>query len=377
MRIALLTDGIFPYAVGGMQKNSFHVARQLARNKHTVYLFHCNESSYDASRLEFFTDEEKKYIRPFLIPFPHKRYFPLHYIVESRLYSEAIYNALTPLLPETDFIIAKGFCAWELLKHKQRNTPPIAVHFHGMEMFQHIPSFKTTLSSYFLRPIVIQNLRQADYAISYGGKITEIFRRLLPPEKIWEVPGCVESGWLTDAVKPAGDTVKFIFLGRYERRKGIQELNKALKLLLADNNFSFNFIGDIPDKFKITSPLLHYYGKLTNEQEIKKLLSNNDVLVSPSFAEGMPVAIMEAMAQGLSIIATDAGSVSTLVDGSNGWLLPYPSPGLIEMAMRNAIKEKNNLQAKKESSVKKIKDNFLVESSANMLIELMQQHIKT
>src|SRR6202044_1787021 len=114
--------------------------------------------------------------------------------------------------------------------------------------------------------------------------------------------------------KPVGNKLKFVFVGRFERRKGIPELNKAIEQLLPNDNFTFDFIGDIPSEFRLNSPILTYHGKLSSETEIKKILSQCDVLVSPSYAEGMPISIMEAMAQGLAVIATDVGSVSTLVN---------------------------------------------------------------
>ncbi len=378
MRIALLTDGIFPYLVGGMQKHSYHLAKHLAKNGHTVYLFHCHGADKDSSKLELFTEDEKKNIRTFLIPFPKKSYYPLHYITESRLYSKAIYNALLPLLPETDFVFAQGFCAWELLNRKQANTPPVVVHFHGLEMYQPIPSVKSRIAAYFMKNAVYANLVNTDYTISFGGKITTILKELVPHEKIWEVPGGIEDNWLTTTIKPVGDKVRFVYLGRYERRKGIPELNETLKKLSTESAypFEFTFIGDIPDEHKLKSPSIFYKGSISNENEIKSLLSQNDILVSPSYAEGMPISIMEATAQGLAIIATDVGSVSTLVNTNNGWLLPTPFPEVIALAMRSAIRDKASLQTKKENSVKKIKEGFLLDTSANELIRLMEQHRK-
>src|SRR6185312_10951214 len=272
MKIALLTDGVYPYVVGGMQKYSFHLARQLAQANHTVYLFHCNESSFDASKLEFFTEAERKNIQSFVIPFPHKSYFPLHYISESRDYSKAIYQQLKPLLKDIDFVFAQGFCAWELLKNKQAGYPPVAVHFHGFEMFQNIPSLKAKVSAYFLRNAVKENLRLADYTISFGGKISEIIKQFVPAEKIWEIPGGIEESWLVSDIKPIGEKLKFVFTGRFERRKGIPELNEAIKQLLPNDNFTFDFIGDIPAEYQMASPLLRYNGKLSSEEEVRKIV---------------------------------------------------------------------------------------------------------
>jgi len=375
MKIALLTDGIFPYVVGGMQKHSYHLLRQLVKNNHTVYLFHCSESSYDATKLELFSEKEKKNIHSCLIPFPHKNYFPLHYIYESRDYSKTIYEKLKPLLKDIDFVFAQGFCAWELLKNKQTGYPPVAIHFHGFEMFQNIPSFKAKLSAYFLRNAVKENLSLSDYAISYGGAITSILKELVPAEKIWEIPAGIENSWLTDNISPVNGKVKFLFVGRYERRKGIQELNQAIKQLLPENNFTFDFIGNIPTEYQITSPLLCYHGKLSSEEEIKKIIRTGDVLICPSYAEGMPNVILEAMAMGLAIIATDVGAVSVMVNSENGWLLDGPDPQLITNAMQQAIKEAGGLTAKKEASVIRIKNSFLIDSVTAQLVTRMQQCI--
>lgn len=378
MRIALLTDGIFPYVIGGMQKHSYHLAKQLAKNGNTVYLFHCHDANKDSSKLELFTEEERKNIRSFVIPFPHKGYYPLHYISESKQYSKAIYKALLPLLPETDFVFAQGFCAWEFLHKKQANTPPVVVHFHGLEMYQAIPGFKAKLSSYFLRNAVYDNLFNTDYTVSFGGKLTTTLKDLMPIEKIWEVPGGIENKWLADVAKPIGDKIRFAFLGRFERRKGVQELNEVLRKLLTEKNldFEFTFIGDIPEDHKIDAPNIYYKGKIEVEDEIQYLLSQSDVLVVPSHAEGMPIAIMEAMAQGLAIIATEVGAVSKLVGADNGWLLPTTYPEVIAVAMRSAIKDKAAVQIKKARSINKIKEGFLLETSVNELIRLMEQHRK-
>ena len=60
MRIALLTDGIFPYVIGGMQKHSFYLAKYFIKNKIYIDLYHTNQSQYDISKLEFFSEEIKR-----------------------------------------------------------------------------------------------------------------------------------------------------------------------------------------------------------------------------------------------------------------------------------------------------------------------------
>lgn len=380
MRIALLTDGIFPYVIGGMQKHSYFLAKELARLGHTVNLFHCTESGFEASKPECFSEEERKFIIPHLVPFPRKPYFPFHYILESYRYSEFIYKELKPLLPLTDFVFAQGFCAWALLKEKhhtriQEDIPPVAVHFHGFEMFQHIPSFKAAIARYPLQLAVLKNIRKADYSISYGGKITDIIRKADNKIKIWEIPAGVESKWLNQSLTASvkGKT-RFVFVGRFERRKGIKELNKAINELLQkydQSNFSIDFIGEMPANQRISHHAVTYHGKISSEVEIRQILSACDVLICPSYAEGMPNVILEAMACGLAIIATDVGAVNQMVDAHNGWLIENPTPALIARAMLNAMAE-TNLAEKKKTSIERIRKQFLIEDVTRLLVEKIE-----
>ena len=70
MRVALITDGIWPYVLGGMQKHSFYLCKYLAQNKINIDLVHFNASTYEIDKLEFFTDEEKRYINSIIVNFP-------------------------------------------------------------------------------------------------------------------------------------------------------------------------------------------------------------------------------------------------------------------------------------------------------------------
>jgi glycosyltransferase involved in cell wall biosynthesis len=101
-----------------------------------------------------------------------------------------------------------------------------------------------------------------------------------------------------------------------------------------------------------------YHGAIRDEGKLKALLRSCDVLVCPSWSEGMPTVIMEAMASGLAVIATDVGAVRQQV-GENGWLLPKPVPSAIrsalEAAMRSAPEE---LAAMKQRSLAKVRERF-------------------
>ena len=64
-----------------------------------------------------------------------------------------------------------------------------------------------------------------------------------------------------------------------------------------------------------------------SQAEVREYLQKTDVFVLPSFAEGVPVSLMEAMAVGVPVVTTQVGGVSELVDnGVTGYIVPPGDP---------------------------------------------------
>jgi glycosyltransferase involved in cell wall biosynthesis len=376
MRVSLLTDGIFPYVIGGMQKHSYYLAKYLAASGVQVDLYHTNQSKYDIEKLELFSAEEKKNIRSFVVSFPQAGKLPGHYIKASYSYSEKIFEVLKAQAP-TDFIYAKGFSAWKLLEEKQKgfSSAPVGVNFHGYEMFQPAPDLKSRLAAKFiLRKPVQYNMRHAGYLFSYGGKITNLLKTLgVPDNKIIEIPTGIEESWLNRAPLQTHTPRKFVFVGRYERRKGIEELTAALKIMNGTPDFEFHFIGPIPEDKRLESSQIIYHGPITDTSRMQQLLRSCDVLVCPSHSEGMPNVILEAMASGLAIIATDVGAVQKMVRPENGVFIEAGDSKSVMagISFMCSLPEKELLR-KKEASIQLVENEFLWTAIARQTITAIQ-----
>lgn len=363
MHIALITDGIYPYVLGGMQKHSFYLAKYFAKNNIHVDLIHYNQSSYNIDALELFSEEEKQYIHPIVIHFPDSVKFPGHYIYRSYLYSCLAFESIKNQLSKYDFIYTKGFAGWKLIteKHKKNiECCAIGVKFHGYEMFQIAPEAKAKFQQFLLRPFVKKISQQADVVFSYGGKITDIIKSIgVNPKQIIEIPSGVEKSFISSTIASHHETCrKFVFLGRAERRKGIIELNEVLQDLITEKYlFKFEFIGPIPDSMKIKHDYIVYHGEIRDAQKIKNILSQNDVLVCPSWSEGFPNVILEGMASGLAIIATDVGAVSAMVSNDNGYLIEPANKLQLETALKSAM-DATDLNLKKEKSLQLVESVF-------------------
>lgn len=261
-KISLLTDGIYPHIMGGMQKHSYYLAKYLARTGVKVDVFHTiPEGKPLPAYPEGFNEEELQNLQFFPIHFPKPGKYPGHYIRESYIYSKRVYNEFRQQ-PKPDFVYIQGFSGCEYLKRKdtkmQRKKGKVfsGINFHGVEMFQKAPSLRVKLEHLLLRPWVKWNLRHADIIFSLGGKLTPIQEKLaVPRNKVIELPIGITNDWLIkDIPAPPGKLRKFVFIGRYERRKGIEELHSVLQQLMKENqHFEFHFIGPIPQSKRLNS----------------------------------------------------------------------------------------------------------------------------
>ncbi|HXC04053.1 MAG TPA: glycosyltransferase family 4 protein [Bacteroidia bacterium] len=360
MKLALLTDGIFPYVIGGMQKHSYCLARYLAREKVYIDLYHCIPSGA-GNKGALFTPEEERYIRLIPVDFPEKGFLPGHYLHESFAYSTRIWEAFQKNDP-VDYVYAKGFTAWKMLdaKSKGARLPPIGVNFHGYEMFQQAASLRSRMEQYLLKGPVRYSMKQADHLFSYGGKITELLLALgVERQKIIQIPGGIEKEWVVETPSRPGSVRRFIFAGRYERRKGIEELTRVLDEW-SGPEIQFVFAGPIPASGRIKRSWINYEGRIDTSDRMKILMRSSDILVCPSHSEGMPNVILEGMASGLAIVASDVGAVREMVEAENGWLTEAGNRMSLQKAMQEAAGlDTESLFQKRVCSVKRVREHFL------------------
>ncbi|MEJ8801768.1 glycosyltransferase family 4 protein [Pontibacter sp. H249] len=360
MKIALLTDGVYPYVMGGIQKHSYYLAKSLVRHGIYIDLYHTGPAEADTYQLHGFTDSELTYIKPIYISFPSITRFPGHYLFKSYIYSRSIYQELTKR-EKVDLIYCQGLTGWYLIK-QSGSMPIILANLHGLNMYQYSASIKAKLEDWMLRLATNSILKKSNYVVSLGGKLSHLLEVIgVNRSKIVEQPIGIGANWLIEKVNinfESQSNRRFVFVGRYDKVKGIDLLSNILTDLEVDN-FEFYFIGPIPEEKQLKQNNIKYLGLIKDEQEIKTLLRSVDVLVCPSYSEGMPTVILEAMASGLAIIASDVGAVGTMVSSENGWLIPVAD----KIALREAIQEAINLNEsilskKKEKSWKLVKDHY-------------------
>ena len=364
MKVALITDGIWPNIIGGIQRHSFYLCKYLAQSGVKVDLYHTAKNKEHIKDIaELFTKEELVNISSFLITYPKGMYFPGHYLRDSYNYSKNIFNILQPEYASYDIIYIQGFSGWYLLKHRLKNLPlqPVfVINLHGLEVFQRPSSLRNSLEHYMFRPFAKKQLRRADYVQSLGGKLTQIIRSIgIPGQKIIVTGIAVEGKWLRD-IPVEGNRKTFVFVGRYEERKGIAVLNSALQILISEaRNFTFHFVGPIPREHQIVHKNVVYHGLAENNDAIISVLDQSDFLVVPSYSEGMPTVILEGMARGCGIIASDVGATQELVSSENGYLLEPGNSKVLYNALKSALDlDESSIRNIKNASIAKVKEKY-------------------
>ncbi|MGQ4832781.1 MAG: glycosyltransferase family 4 protein [Candidatus Asgardarchaeia archaeon] len=124
------------------------------------------------------------------------------------------------------------------------------------------------------------------------------------------------------------DKVKFLYVGRFDKEKGIEVLLKVIPKLIAKSKaFEFYFVGHGQYEGEIKK-LAHMYKEVkyvgfVDNKEMPKWYNETDVLVLPSLTEGMPAVILEAMACKRLVVASSVGSIPFLLKNGNfGLLVP-------------------------------------------------------
>lgn len=167
-----------------------------------------------------------------------------------------------------------------------------------------------------------------------------------------------------------------IFIGNLIRTKGIYELVEALALL-KDPTVQLHLVGDGPERtglMQLAATLgvtaqLTLHGRLPHDA-IGTLLQHAQLLVLPSYQEGVPNVIMEALACGLPVVATAVGGIPEIVNQQSGVLLGDHQPASIAEGIKQAWQQQWDGNAIRQSIC-----HFTWQANSLQLATLLEQGV--
>lgn len=163
--------------------------------------------------------------------------------------------------------------------------------------------------------------------------------------KIHMVHCGLDAKFLGSSASPPVANRRLLNIGRICEQKGQLLLIEAVARLAEEGQqFELTIVGDGPMRGEVEQ-LIEKHGLQDHvvlagwqtSQQVHDLLLRCQTMVLPSFAEGLPVVIMESLALQRPVITTYIAGIPELVDEQCGWLVPAGSVDALVMAMRDAL----------------------------------------
>ncbi len=153
--------------------------------------------------------------------------------------------------------------------------------------------------------------------------------------------------------------------GRLSPEKGFDQLVEAARLIQRqDRDIGFVHFGDGPLREKVTGQiaaagLQDCFLLAGFRSDVVKFLPHLDLMVLPSYTEGLPVVLLEAFAAGVPAVATAVGGTPEVIEeGKSGYLVPPGDPPALAVAIRRALRDDPTRQALGRYGRKRVREHF-------------------
>jgi glycosyltransferase involved in cell wall biosynthesis len=170
------------------------------------------------------------------------------------------------------------------------------------------------------------------YFYNENDRQTYISRGIVNPTKTKLIAGSgVDTSRYTVSDLPNDERFHLLYIGRIIREKGIDELLSAMQMVQSSRPVVLHVVGDLDhhnpsslDRKTFETRLLAVNGVWHgHSNNVVGHIASADVVILPSYSEGIPLALLEAGASGRAMIATDVPGCRDVVrDGTTGFLVP-------------------------------------------------------
>jgi glycosyltransferase involved in cell wall biosynthesis len=205
---------------------------------------------------------------------------------------------------------------------------PVIMHAHGCEFHVFFERLSPKLKS-----VVCWAFQRCTYLIVLSDSWKDFYLKncRLSPEQVIVMPNPIE--FPTEiSHQQQSEQLNFVFLGKINQRKGIFDLLSAFAQLDCESKqkacLTIAGSGELEQAMELVKNLkidnqVRFIGWIDHEKR-NHLLSQADAFVLPSYNEGLPMALLEAMSWGLPTIATPVGGIGEVLTHNHHGLLVEP-----------------------------------------------------
>jgi len=188
--------------------------------------------------------------------------------------------------------------------------------------------------------------------------------------------------WKTDS------KIRLVTIARLVEIKGVEYgIQAVANVLKKYKDIEYRIAGDGPLRNNLERLIeeLEVGDNITllgwqNQEEVRELLRDTDILLAPSVTgrdgnqEGIPVVLMEAMAQGIPVITTRHSGIPELVqDGESGFLVPERDAGALQEKLEYLIKHPETWSEMGRKGRSYVEEHYDLNKQNDRLVEIYQQ----
>ena len=238
------------------------------------------------------------------------------------------------------------------LAARYAGTPRVCVTVQNTVF--HTQRSRLSPREWLMRSAIKGVFSRADRMIAVSEEVARVvhLRTHIRREQIMTIPNAIDpdrfwfEGDRTELRRSLGlpiDRPVAVTVGRLTRQKGYPYLQAALGLIPAEKRPLTLFLGDGPDRHELESKaiamgLAHDVRFLGNRSDVPALLAAADLFVLSSLWEGLPLALIEAMASGLPVVVTAVGgNLEVVEDGETGLLVPAADEHALAKAISSLV----------------------------------------
>ncbi len=324
----------FPPIGGGGGNVTYYISKNLASFGHEVYVI--TSRFKDLSKKERL-DGFDVYRVPVLRKNPNVCgiHEMLTYVISASIFSIRFIKKVRPDIIHVFFGIPSGPVAYLM---KKIYDIPYVLFLGGRDVPRPHPDppFYRLLYG-ILMPVIKSIWGNAKSVVACSNGLRDMALKVFNKVDINVIPDGVDLDKFRPSDQRKDDEIKILAIGRLIQRKGFDCLIKSIPYVLKNTRkkFRVEIIGDGPLRLELSnlaerlnvSDKVVFSGTVPYDRLPEKY-RQSDIFVLTSYAEGMPLVVLEAIASGLPIVSTNVQGIDELVkDGVNGYLFE-PSDSL-------------------------------------------------
>lgn len=251
---------------------------------------------------------------------------------------------------------------------------PVVLHVHGSSFDEFVDTDSRILAWY--QSVVFG---ASDRIVVLSAYWREVVTTRADRERIVVLPNAVEPANYDP--ETGHDVPHVVFVSNMIDRKGVTELVEAIDDLQhrPDLEFRASFAGSGPrsgavEELAQRHETVTYHGYVSEERK-RSLLSEGSIYVLPTYAEGLPIAMLEGMAGGNAVISTTVGAIPEVIGEENGLLVEPGDADDLRAALETLLESPDRVSRMAERNRELVLERYSWEEIIEELLRLYAREL--